>query len=185
MSLAELPGAEKLLIRGKALVYTRDIGADDILPHSYRIAANGDEKLLAQYSMKGVDPDFPSKIQQSGVLVAGRNFGGGSGRAHSSLSLRCAGTKVVVAESFGVIFFRTALNYGLPLLECPGVLETVQEGEEVEVDLIAAEVRTSDGRRLQGRRIHPYLLERIALGGVIPHLRQQLATTAHGKEIVS
>ncbi len=164
----------KLVVAGSALVYGADISADDILPHRFRVEASGDEAMLGKFAMAGVDPDYYHKIGQFGILVAGRNFGMGSTRAHATIALVSAGTRAVVAESFGVIFFRTALNYGLPVLECPDVLKVVREGDEIEVDLPRSEVRTRSGIVLHGRQMHPYLLERLALGGLIPHLRKQM-----------
>ncbi len=119
---------------GRAHVFGDDVDTDQIIPGRYLRRVGYDE--LGKYAMTGADPEFPEKVREGDVIVAGRNFGCGSSREQAVMALQQAGVSCVVAESFARIFYRNALNRGLPLLEAEGdPREVVSDGDRVEVDV--------------------------------------------------
>jgi len=124
----------KDVIRGRVHVFGDDIDTDQIIPGRYLTTRDPEE--LAKHVMEDADPEFPEKVREGDVIVAGRNFGCGSSREQAVMALQQAGVSCVVAESFARIFYRNALNRGLPLLEAEGdPREVVRDGERVEVDV--------------------------------------------------
>ena len=126
--------------------------------------------------MAGVDPEFHKKVQPGDIIVAGINFGMGSSSEHAPRSLKDAGIAAVIAESISNIYLRTLINLGLPAIECSGISQVVEEGDELEVNLESGEVRNlSNGA---ARRFAPFSDGTIAIldkGGLIPFLRETLA----------
>ena len=118
------------MIRGKAWIFGDDVDTDVIIPGKY--LRTKDTKLWADHVMEGLDPQFASRVQKGDVIVAGRNFGSGSSREQAPRALKEAGVAAVVAKSFARIFYRNAINVGLPLVEAD---VACQEGDLVEVDL--------------------------------------------------
>jgi len=147
------------------------VDTDVIIPGKY--LRTKDLSLLAEHVMEGLDPQFSSKVGKGDVLVAGRNFGCGSSREQAPLALKEAGVAAVVAKSFARIFYRNAINIGLPLIEAD---VEVQEGDLVEVDLSAGTVRAS-GRVFQGSKLPDFLLEILQDGGLVAHRRKQKGET--------
>ncbi len=132
-----------MMFEGRVHVFGDDIDTDQIIPGRYLRRVGYDE--LGRYAMVGADPEFPRKVREGDVIVAGRNFGCGSSREQAVMALQQAGVACVVAESFARIFYRNALNRGLPLLEAKGdPREVVVDGEKVRVDV--------DGLKLEGPR---------------------------------
>jgi len=119
--------------RSRVIKYGDDVNTDVIIPSKYLVYT--DPRELAKYAMAGLDEDFARKVVERPILVAGRNFGCGSSREQAPVSLKYASVKCVVAESFARIFYRNSVNIGLPVLECPKVSFTVDDGDEVSVDL--------------------------------------------------
>lgn len=155
------------MIRGRSWVFGDDVDTDVIIPGKY--LRTKDTSLWARHVMEGLDPDFASKVRSGDVIVAGRNFGCGSSREQAAIALKDAGIAAVVARSFSRIFFRNAINVGLPLVEAD---VSVVQGEEVEVDLESGCVR-SGGRTFQGARLPGFLLEILRDGGLVAHRRRQ------------
>jgi 3-isopropylmalate/(R)-2-methylmalate dehydratase small subunit len=120
-------------LRGRVIKYGDDVNTDVIIPSRYLV--HTDPRELAKYAMAGLDGEFNMKVKERPILVAGRNFGCGSSREQAPVSLKHAGVKCVVAESFARIFYRNSVNIGLPVLECPGVNSAVEDGDEVSVNL--------------------------------------------------
>lgn len=118
-------------ISGKAWVFGDNINTDVIMPGQY-LKLTAEE--AAAHVMEGVDPDFPSKMQRGDIIIGGRNFGCGSSRESAPDALRLAGIGAVVSVFFARIFFRNAINVGLPAIECPQAVE-IKEGDEIEIDL--------------------------------------------------
>jgi len=119
--------------RGRVIKYGDDVDTDVIIPSKYLV--HTDPRELSKYAMAGLDEEFARKVAERQILIAGRNFGCGSSREQAPVSLKYAGVKCVVAESFARIFYRNAVNVGLPVLECPRVSSTVEDGDQVSVDL--------------------------------------------------
>jgi 3-isopropylmalate/(R)-2-methylmalate dehydratase small subunit len=163
------------LVRGKVLKYGDNLDTD-------RIYASGkhptlDHAEMAKYAMEAADPNFPEKVKKANIIVAGTNFGCGSSREKAPLALKYSGVRVILADSFARIFYRNALNVGLPVIECEGVSKKIQEGDEVEVDLKSARIiDRTNGEELKGLGIPDFLLIRLQKGGLIPFLVEERAS---------
>jgi 3-isopropylmalate/(R)-2-methylmalate dehydratase small subunit len=158
-----------MIIEGRALKYGDNINTDLIFPGVYMTLTRPED--LARYALVGLDPDFPKRIKSYGILVAGKNFGCGSSREHAPASLKYAGTRCVIAESFARIFFRNAVNIGLPILEYKGATAKVEEGDSLTVDLEKGSIiNRSRGETLQSRQLPEFLLSIFRYGGLIEYL---------------
>ncbi len=120
-------------LSGKVHKFGADIDTDAIIPARYLNTFDPDE--LAQHCMEDADPLFPSRVEAGDIIVADKNFGCGSSREHAPIAIKGAGVSCVIARSFARIFYRNSINIGLPILECDAVIDAVQEGDELEVDL--------------------------------------------------
>lgn len=158
---------------GRAWVFGDNIDTDVIIPGRYLNTTDPQE--LAAHCMEGVDPEFPRKVRPGDIVVAGRNFGSGSSREHAPISLKAAGISCVIAQSFARIFFRNAINIGLPVLECPEAVEATQPGDELEVRLDTGEIlNRRAGTVFRAKPYPPFMLELIRAGGLIPYTRARL-----------
>ena len=162
------------MISGKAIKYGDNVNTDVILPGKYlELSLNSME--LSKHAMEGLDPSFAEKVQGGAILVAGKNFGCGSSREEAPLALKYAGVKCVLAESFARIFYRNAINIGLPAVECGGVSGRVEEGDELTVDLENGTVKNqSKGVTLHATQLPPFILEILSDGGLIENLRKRM-----------
>ncbi|MGQ3685589.1 MAG: 3-isopropylmalate dehydratase small subunit [Candidatus Loosdrechtia sp.] len=125
-------------MKGKCWKFGNNINTDEIIPARYLNTT--DTKELAIHCMEDADPDFMKKAKKDDIIVAGDNFGCGSSREHAPISIKAAGLSCVIAKSFARIFFRNAINIGLPIFECPEAAEQIKEGDEVEISLSTAEI---------------------------------------------
>jgi methanogen homoaconitase small subunit len=157
----------KDLIGGRAWIFGDDVDTDVIIPGKY--LRTKDTKLWAEHVMEGLDPLFASRVQKGDIVVAGRNFGSGSSREQAPRALKEAGVAAVVAKSFARIFYRNAINVGLPLVEAD---VECQEGDLVEVDLGGGTVKVGE-RIFQGTRLPQFLMEILQDGGLVAHRRKQ------------
>lgn len=161
-------------MKGKVWKFGDDIDTDIIIPGRYLILRGEDE--LAEHAMEGLDPEFPKKVSKGDVIVAGKNFGCGSSREHAPVALKGAGISVVVAESFARIFYRNAINVGLPLLEAKDISKKVSEGDEVDIDMdkgILKDLNTSEEFEVKG--LPEFMLEILNKGGLIPYLKENIS----------
>jgi 3-isopropylmalate/(R)-2-methylmalate dehydratase small subunit len=161
-------------MKGKVWKFGDDIDTDIIIPGRYLILRGEDE--LAEHAMEGLDPEFPKKVSKGDVIVAGKNFGCGSSREHAPVALKGAGISVVVAESFARIFYRNAINVGLPLLEAKDISKKVSEGDEVDIDMdkgILKDLNTSEEFEVKG--LPDFMLEILNKGGLIPYLKENIS----------
>lgn len=161
-------------MKGKVWKFGDDIDTDIIIPGRYLILRGEDE--LAEHAMEGLDPEFPKKVNKGDVIVAGKNFGCGSSREHAPVALKGAGISVVVAESFARIFYRNAINVGLPLLEAKDISKKVSEGDEVDIDMdkgILKDLNTSEEFEVKG--LPEFMLEILNRGGLIPYLKENIS----------
>jgi 3-isopropylmalate/(R)-2-methylmalate dehydratase small subunit len=160
-------------VSGNAVKFGDNVDTDVILPGKYLVLM--DPKDLAKHAMAGLDLTFPEKAQRGVIVVGGKNFGCGSSREQAPLALKYAGVQCVLAESFARIFFRNAINIGLPVIECKGISAAVENGDELSVDFEAGEVRNlSKGQTLRGTTLPPFILEILSDGGLIENLRRRL-----------
>ncbi|MCI0343213.1 MAG: 3-isopropylmalate dehydratase small subunit [Planctomycetales bacterium] len=134
---------------------------------------------IAEHVMEGSDPTFAKRVRPGDIVVAGKNFGCGSSREHAPVGLKAAGVSVVVAESFARIFYRNAINIGLPLLEVKGARETFQSGDRASVDLSSGEVRNArDSATLRGPGLSSQALSILEAGGLVEVVKHKLAARA-------
>ncbi|NMC10632.1 MAG: 3-isopropylmalate dehydratase small subunit [Methanothrix sp.] len=159
------------MIKGRSWVFGDDVDTDVIIPGKY--LRTKDTKLWAEHVMEGLDPQFASRVRKGDVIVAGRNFGSGSSREQAPRALKEAGVAAVVAKSFARIFYRNAINVGLPLVEAD---VDCKDGDVVEVDLASGTVRVGE-RVIQGSRLPDFLLDVLQAGGLVAHRRQQKKVT--------
>jgi methanogen homoaconitase small subunit len=155
------------MIKGRAWIVGDDVDTDVIIPGKY--LRTKDLSSLAAHVMEGLDPEFSSKIKKGDLIVAGRNFGCGSSREQAPVALKNAGVAAVVAKSFARIFYRNAINIGLPLVEAN--VSCVQ-GDILELDLASGIVRIGDSV-VQGTRLPDFLLEILQDGGLVAHRRKE------------
>ncbi|WMW23504.1 3-isopropylmalate dehydratase [Methanolobus mangrovi] len=149
------------IIKGKAWIFGSDIDTDVIIPGKY--LRTTDMQALADHAMEGIDPEFSKKVKKGDVIVADDNFGCGSSREQAVLALKYAGVACIVAKSFGRIFFRNAINVGLPLMEAD---VQCSEGDEVEIDLLQGTVKVN-GKVFHGNKLPDFLLEMLTKGGLV------------------
>jgi len=162
------------MITGKVVKFGDNVNTDVILPGKYLVLTLNSQEL-AKHAMEGLDPNFAEKIKDGAILVAGKNFGCGSSREEAPVALKHAGVKCVLAESFARIFYRNAINIGLPVLECPGISRKVEEGDELAVYLKAGEIRNqSKNTTLQATKLPEFMLQILDDGGLIEHIRKQM-----------
>jgi 3-isopropylmalate/(R)-2-methylmalate dehydratase small subunit len=158
---------------GPAIKFGNNIDTDVILPGKYLVLV--DPRELAKHALEGLDPNFPDKAKAGVILVGGKNFGCGSSREQAPLALKYAGVKCVLAESFARIFFRNAINIGLPVIECKGISSAVESGDELAVDFEAGKIQNvSKGKSFQVPKLPPFIMEILTDGGLIENLRRKM-----------
>ena len=159
------------VIKGNVWKFGDGIDTDIIIPARYLILPLEEMK---QKTMEPLNPEFPGKVKPGDVIVAGRNFGCGSSREQAPAVLRDLGIKAIVAVSFARIFFRNAINLGLPVVECQDVYDHIQEGDSIEIYLSSGKiVLPRQSLEFFGSKLPDFLLEIIQDGGLIPHLNRQ------------
>jgi 3-isopropylmalate/(R)-2-methylmalate dehydratase small subunit len=161
------------LLRGRVWKYGDNVDTDAIIPARYLNVSTAE--ALAEHCMEDMDASFAERVEDGDIMVAGSNFGCGSSREHAPLALKGAGVSCVVAASFARIFYRNAINIGLPILECPEAVEVTGVGHTLEVDLAQGTVRNLDtGQTFQAEPYPPFLVAIIEAGGLIPYTRAKL-----------
>lgn len=160
-------------IKGAVIRYGDNIDTDAIIPARYLNTSDPEE--LGRHCMEDIDPDFPKRVSPGCLIVAGRNFGCGSSREHAPIALKAAGVAGVVAASFARIFYRNAVNTGLPILECREASEAIGEGATLEVDLATGTIRdASGGKTFKAEPFPPFVEEIIRAGGLVEALRTKM-----------
>lgn len=160
-------------VSGNAVKFGDNVDTDVILPGKYLPLIDPQE--LGQHAMEGLDQAFTKKAKDGVILVAGKNFGCGSSREQAPIALKYAGVKCVLAESFARIFYRNAINIGLPVVQCKNVSDKVEEGDELLVDLKTGTVKNeSKGITLSATQLPPFILEILSDGGLIENLRKRM-----------
>ncbi len=168
------------MIRGTVHRYGDNIDTDAIIPARYLNVS--DPAQLAAHCFEDVDAGFLKRVRAGDVVVAGSNFGCGSSREHAPVALKAAGIACVIAASFARIFFRNAINIGLPILECPEAAAALQAGDVVEVDLEQGRiVESKSGRTFQAAPFPPFMMEIIAAGGLINKTRADVLKRRGGQ----
>ncbi len=156
---------------GRAWVYGDDINTDLLAPAAY---LKGSMEELASHCLEDLDADFAAGVGEGDVFVAGNNLGFGSSREQAPQALQLRGIRTVLAQSFGRIFYRNALNLGMPTLVCPQA-DRIRNGDQLRVDAAAGVVHNlSTGEDLACEPLPDHLLEIVGNGGLIPHLKKKL-----------
>jgi 3-isopropylmalate/(R)-2-methylmalate dehydratase small subunit len=163
------------VIEGKAILLGDNIDTDVIIPGEFLTLM--DPRELAKHALQGLDPSFPQKVSKGDcVLIAGRNFGCGSSREQAPVALKYAGIKAIVAPTFARIFYRNALNIGLPILECDEISGKVKEGDKLRISIDTGEIKVvSSNVIFKARPIPEFMQEIIFDGGLVEHLKKKYA----------
>lgn len=156
--------------QGKVFKYPDNVDTDVIIPARYLNTADANE--LAQHCMEDIDREFVDQVQPGDVIVAGWNFGCGSSREHAPLVIKTCKTGCVIAKSFARIFYRNAINIGLPILECPEAAEEISAGDQVRVDFDTGMIcDVTTGKTYQAQPFPPFIQNIIAKGGLLASLK--------------
>jgi len=157
--------------QGKAFKYPDNVDTDVIIPARYLNTSDANE--LAQHCMEDIDREFVKNVQPGDVMVAGWNFGCGSSREHAPLVIKTCRTGCVIAKSFARIFYRNAINIGLPILECPEAAEEIAAGDAVRVDFDTGVITDeTTGKTYQAQAFPPFIQNIIAKGGLLASLKE-------------
>jgi len=160
-------------IQGTVIKFGNNINTDVILPGKYLVLV--DPYDLAKHALESLDSAFPDKAKKGVIIVGGKNFGCGSSREQAPLALKYSGVKCVLAESFARIFFRNAINIGLPAIECKGISQAVETGDQLAVDFEAGKVENiSKGIRFEVDKLPAFILEILSDGGLIENLQKRI-----------
>lgn len=160
-------------LKGKVWKFKDNINTDEIIPARY--LNTFDEKELASHCMEDADKDFPKKVKKGDIIVAGRNFGCGSSREHAPICLKGAGVSCVIAETFARIFYRNAINIGLPILESAIASKDIEEGDSIEVDLEKGKIRNlTTNKTYEATAFPPFMQELINAGGLMEYVKKRI-----------
>lgn len=158
-------------ITGKVLKYGDNINTDIISPPQYMELSIEE---ASKYSMSAIDPNFSTKIRKGDIIVAGANFGSGSSRETSPLTLKYLGTGAIIAKFFARIFYRNAINVGIPVIECSEA-DKIEDGDKIEVNIQEGVINNiTKNETYQCSKIPPHILELINVGGLVPYLERIL-----------
>ena len=158
--------------KGIVFKYGDNVDTDVIIPARY--LNSSDPAELAKHCMEDIDKDFINKVQKGDIIVADKNFGCGSSREHAPLAIKAAGVSCVIAETFARIFYRNAINIGLPIIECPEASKGIENGDEVEIDFDSGIIyNRTKGTQFQGQAFPPFMQKIIAAEGLFNYINQQ------------
>jgi 3-isopropylmalate/(R)-2-methylmalate dehydratase small subunit len=165
-----------MIARGKAFVYGNNVDTDVIIPARY--LNNADPAALASHCMEDIDAAFVSEVAQGDVIVAGKNFGCGSSREHAPLAIKTVGVSCVIAQTFARIFYRNAINIGLPILECEKAVKDVRKGDQLEVDFTAGTITNlTQDITYETQPFPPFIQAIIEADGLVGWVKQELDST--------
>jgi len=163
------------MLKGKVHKYGANVDTDAIIPARYLNVSEPAE--LARHCMEDIDQDFVSKVKPGDIIMATTNFGCGSSREHAPLAIKAAGISCIIAKSFARIFFRNAINIGLPLLECNEAVDKTEVGDTLEVELSSGRIKNlTKGIAFAARPYPDFMAELISAGGLIEHTKKRLAS---------
>ena len=158
--------------KGSVFKYPDNVDTDVIIPA--RHLNTQDAKELASHCMEDIDKDFVKKVKDGDIMVGGWNFGCGSSREHAPIAIKAAGVSCVIAETFARIFYRNAINIGLPIIECPEASRKIQNGDEVEIDFNTGVIQDlTTGESFQGQAFPEFMQKIIAAEGLINYINSQ------------
>jgi len=157
---------------GRVYKYGDNVDTDVIIPARY--LNSSDPAELAQHCMEDIDKDFVKKVQKGDIIVAAKNFGCGSSREHAPIAIKAAGVSCVIAETFARIFYRNAINIGLPIIECAEAAQGIEEGDEVEIDFDSGMIyNKTKGTQYKGQAFPEFMQKIIAAEGLINYINNR------------
>ena len=158
--------------KGIVFKYGDNVDTDVIIPARY--LNTSDPAELATHCMEDIDSDFVKKVHKGDIIVAEKNFGCGSSREHAPIAIKAAGVSCVIAETFARIFYRNAINIGLPIIQCPEAAKGIQSGDEVEVDFDSGIIRNlTKNTQFKGQAFPEFMQKIIASEGLINYINQK------------
>jgi len=159
--------------KGKIFKYGSNVDTDVIIPARY--LNTSDAKELAAHCMEDIDAEFVNKVHEGDIIVADDNFGCGSSREHAPIAIKESGVSCVIANSFARIFYRNAINIGLPILECPEAVAAIEAGDEVEVDFDTGIITDlTKNQTFQGQAFPEFMQELITAGGLVNYVNKNM-----------
>ena len=160
--------------QGTVFRYNDNVDTDVIIPARYLNTIDAAE--LAAHCMEDLDATFVKRVKQGDIIVAGKNFGCGSSREHAPIAIKAAGIACVIAQNFARIFYRNAINIGLPIMECAEAYDGIAAGDTVAVDFDTGKItNVTQGKTFQAAPFPPFMKELIAQGGLVPYVKAKLA----------
>ena len=158
--------------KGKVFKYGDNVDTDVIIPARYLNVSSGEE--LAKYCMIDIDKDFVNNVHKGDIIVAEKNFGCGSSREHAPIAIKAAGVSCVIAETFARIFYRNAINIGLPIIECAEASRDIEDGDEVEIDFDSGVItNVTKNKQYKGQAFPEFMQKLIAAGGLINYINNK------------
>ena len=158
--------------KGHVFKYGDNVDTDVIIPARY--LNSSDPKELALHCMEDIDKDFVKNVKAGDIMVANKNFGCGSSREHAPIAIKAAGVSCVIAETFARIFYRNAINIGLPIIECPQAAKEIEAGDEVEVNFDTGVITdVTKGTSYQGQAFPPFMHKIIDCEGLVNYINQK------------
>jgi len=155
--------------KGKVLKYGDNVDTDVIIPARY--LNSSDPAELALHCMEDIDKDFSKRMNKGDIIVATKNFGCGSSREHAPIAIKASGISCVIAETFARIFYRNAINIGLPIIECAEASREIEDGDEVEIDYNTGLIKDlTKGTSYQGQAFPEFMQKLIASGGLVNYI---------------
>ncbi|MGI6712316.1 MAG: 3-isopropylmalate dehydratase small subunit [Bacillota bacterium] len=162
-----------MILRGKTWRFGSNIDTDAIIPARYLNTSLPEE--LAQHCMEDADPSFSEKVSQGDIIIAETNFGCGSSREHAPIAIKAVGVSCVIAETFARIFYRNAINIGLPILECPEAVKAISEGDEVEVNTETGVITNlTTGTSFQAAPFPEFMQKIMDTGGLMAYVKERM-----------
>lgn len=169
---ADLQEENEMKACGHVFKYGDNVDTDVIIPA--RHLAITDPKGLAEHCMEDIDADFVKNVKEGDIIVADKNFGCGSSREHAPLAIKASGISCVIAETFARIFYRNAINIGLPIIECKEASQGIEAGDEVEIDFDSGMIyNKTKGTSFKGQAFPPFMQELIGAGGLVNYTNQK------------
>lgn len=158
--------------KGRVFKYGDNVDTDVIIPARY--LNSSDPKELAAHCMEDIDSEFIKKVREGDIIAANKNFGCGSSREHAPIAIKAAGVSCVIAETFARIFYRNAINIGLPIIECKEAAEAIADGDEVEVDFDSGIITDkTTGASFKGQAFPPFMQKIIDCEGLVNYINQK------------
>lgn len=159
---------------GRVFKYGDNVDTDVIIPARYLNSSDPGE--LAAHCMEDIDKEFIHKVQKGDLIVADKNFGCGSSREHAPIAIKAAGVSCVIAETFARIFYRNAINIGLPIIECPEAAKSIEEGDQIEVDFDSGVITNKTKQETyQGQAFPEFMQKIIAAEGLVNYINNSVA----------